>query len=66
MSTSGLLLIMTVDINDLIDILATLCDDENLRVSVKESLKSGLIAGTMTTVGGILAGPAGVAIGKAV
>jgi hypothetical protein len=52
--------------DDLVDVLSKLAKDENLQVSVKQSLKGGVIAGTGATVGGLLGGPIGIAVGATV
>ena len=49
--------------DDLVDVLAKIAKDDNLQVSVKQSAKGGVIAGTGATVGGLLGGPIGIAVG---
>ena len=54
----------TVDVSDVIDVLGILANERNLRVTVSESLKGGLLTGATTVVGGLLGGPVGLAIGS--
>ena len=56
---------MVVQYNDILKIITTLMDDENLQITVKQSAKGGLIAGISCTVGGLIAGPPGLAVGGA-
>ena len=57
---------MVIKYEDILKVITTLGDDENLRITVKQSAKGGLIAGVSCTVGGLVAGPPGLAIGGAV
>ncbi|XP_028392337.1 protein C19orf12 homolog [Dendronephthya gigantea] len=52
--------------DELVDVLAKLAKDNNLQVSVKQSLKGGVIAGTGATVGGLLGGPIGIGVGATI
>lgn len=52
-----------LQIDDVIQILSVLADEANLRVTVKESLKGGLITGVTTVLGGLIGGRIGLAIG---
>lgn len=54
---------MPVDNREFINALEVLARDQNIRVTVKESLKGGLITGICATAGGVCGGPAGLAIG---
>lgn len=54
---------MPIDIKDVMTLLSTLSKEENLRVTVKQSVRGGVIAGLTTAMGGIIAGPPGLAIG---
>ncbi|XP_076034673.1 protein C19orf12 homolog [Oratosquilla oratoria] len=54
---------MPINTIEIIDLLAELSEEENLRVTVKESVKGGLIAGATTVLGGMLLGPVGLAVG---
>ncbi|KAK2191302.1 hypothetical protein NP493_54g00037 [Ridgeia piscesae] len=56
---------MPLDVDDVLQLLAELADDDGLKVTVTESLKGGLITGLTAVVGGMLMGPAGLAIGGA-
>ncbi len=53
-----------IDVEGIIGLLCTLCDEENLRVSVKESLKAAALAGITTFIGGLLGGPPGILAGE--
>ena len=57
---------MVIRYNDILTVITTVGDDEQIRVAVKESVKGGLIAGTSCAVGGLLLGPMGLAVGGAV
>ncbi len=59
-------LTMVIRYNDVLSLITTLADDEGLRVSVRESVKGGLIAGLACALGGVLLGPPGLAIGGTV
>ncbi|XP_067007426.2 protein C19orf12 homolog isoform X2 [Anabrus simplex] len=54
---------MPINTQELMNVLATLSEQQNLRVAVKESFKGGCIAGAGAMVGGMLLGPPGLAIG---
>ena len=51
---------------DLQRVVASLADEEQLKVTVKSSVYGGLVAGVSTTLGGLIAGPAGLLVGGAV
>ena len=57
---------MVIKYEDILKIITVLGDDENLRITVKQSAKGGLIAGISCAVGGLIAGPPGLAVGGAV
>ena len=57
---------MVIKYEDILKIITVLGDDENLRITVKQSAKGGLIAGFSCAVGGLIAGPPGLAVGGAV
>jgi hypothetical protein len=57
---------MVIRYNDIVSVITTLADENNIQVSVKETLKGGFIAGTSCTLGGLLLGPPGLAIGGTV
>ena len=46
-------------------LLSTLAGEEGMQVTVKESLKGGLITGVVAAAGGVMMGPPGLAIGNA-
>ena len=54
---------MVIKYNEVLGLITHLGDEENIQVSVKESLKGSLIAGGCCFVGGVLLGPPGLAIG---
>lgn len=54
---------MPVATGELIKAIAVLADREDVRVSVKQSAKGAIVAGTCCFIGGILLGPPGLAIG---
>ncbi|XP_035214751.1 protein C19orf12 homolog [Stegodyphus dumicola] len=56
---------MPVNSREIIELLCTLSEEEKLRVTLKESLKGGLIAGGSAILGGCLLGPIGLAFGGA-
>lgn len=55
---------MPINTVEVLSLVTQVCENEDLRVPIKESLKGGLIAGTTTTIGGLLGGPMGLAIGE--
>lgn len=55
---------MPVNNNELISVAQQLSENQNLRVTVKESMKGACMAGGGALVGGLLGGPIGLAIGK--
>ena len=54
---------MVIRTDEVINILSKLSDESGLKVTVNESIKGGVIAGSACTIGGILLGPPGLAIG---
>ena len=56
---------MVIQYKDILNIITTIGDDENLRITVKQSAKGGLIAGISCAVGGLIGGPRGLAVGGA-
>lgn len=57
---------MVIRYADVLTIITTLGDEEKLQVTVREAAKGGLIAGGFCTLGGLLLGPPGLALGGAV
>ncbi|XP_063859450.1 protein C19orf12 homolog isoform X2 [Scylla paramamosain] len=57
---------MPINTVEILSLVTQVCEEEKLQVPIKESLKGGLIAGTTTTIGGLLGGPIGLAIGGTV
>lgn len=55
---------MPINTEQALSLVTQLCEEEKLRVTFKESLKGGAIAGITTIIGGLLGGPIGLAIGK--
>lgn len=58
---------MALSITDFIEGIAKLADNENVRVSWKRTaLEPALTTGAFTAIGGLFAGPIGLAIGGAI
>ena len=57
---------MPLSARDVQRVLAILTEEDQLKVTVKNSAYGGLIAGIATTVGGLVAGPPGLLVGGAV
>lgn len=54
---------MVVNTSAFMEAVATLMDDHNLRVSIQQSGKGALVCGACSFIGGLLAGPVGLAVG---
>lgn len=54
---------MPVDLEEFLQGLSILADNQNLRVTVQQSGKGAAICGAMCFIGGLIGGPAGLAIG---
>ena len=54
---------MPVNTSEILSLVSKICEEEKLRVAFTESLKGGFIAGGTTIIGGLLAGPLGLAAG---
>lgn len=54
---------MPINGSELLNALEILARDRNLRVTVQESLKGGILTGVFATIGGIVGGPVGLAAG---
>lgn len=57
---------MPVNQDELLDFLCRLSDEENLRVTVKQCAKGGLITGASAMLAALFMGPVGFAVGGAV
>ena len=57
---------MPVSAVDLQRVMAVLADEDELKVTMKHAVYGGVVAGVVTAVGGLVAGPPGLAIGGAV
>lgn len=56
---------MPFDGRELIEAISVLADEQNVRVTVKQSGKGAIICSACCFAGGLLLGPAGLAIGGA-
>lgn len=54
---------MVLNTKELMDAVAILADDNNIRANLKHSAKGALICGASCFVGGVLGGPVGLAVG---
>lgn len=54
---------MVVAVTEIIQLLSTLSEEENIRVTVTQAAKGGLLAGGGAFIGGILGGPPGICAG---
>ncbi len=57
---------MVLDQAAMIELATTLSDEVGIRATAKETAKGGLIAGIACAMGGLVAGPPGLAVGGAV
>ena len=55
---------MPFDVSEVIEVLVKLSEEENLRLTVVESVKGAATAGVGALIGGVIAGPIGLAVGK--
>lgn len=55
---------MPIDQTELLTIVQQLAEDQNLHVTIKESMKGACVAGGGALFGGIFGGPLGLGIGK--
>ncbi|XP_068721640.1 protein C19orf12 homolog [Montipora capricornis] len=58
--------IMPVSVVEFQRVMSILADEDQLKVTVKTSAYGGVVAGVTTTIGGLIAGPAGLLVGGAV
>ena len=56
---------MTIETNDLIRLVIELMGEHSVQVTARQSMKGALITGTCSFIGGLMAGPPGLAIGGA-
>lgn len=56
---------MTVDTNAIINLIIDVLGEQQIQVTTVRSLKGALIAGSCAFIGGLLAGPIGLAVGGA-
>uniref|UniRef100_U5EZ00 Uncharacterized protein n=1 Tax=Corethrella appendiculata TaxID=1370023 RepID=U5EZ00_9DIPT len=57
---------MPLDTQELMSAISIITDEHNMRVTLKQSTKGAMLAGGFCFVGGLLAGPVGLAIGGAI
>nr|XP_053626372.1 protein C19orf12 homolog isoform X2 [Cherax quadricarinatus] len=57
---------MPLNTKEVLHLVEQLCEEKQLRVAVRESVKGGMLAGGTTLIGGLLGGPFGLALGGAV
>lgn len=57
---------MPLNTAEALSLVSQICEEEKLRVAMKESMKGGFIAGGTTMLGGLLGGPIGLAVGGTV
>lgn len=57
---------MTINTKELLDAVAILADEREMKVTLKSSAKGALICGGSAFVGAILMGPVGLAVGGTV
>lgn len=55
---------MPINSQELILLVSDVTRHEDIRISIKSSVKGGVITGVAATLGGILLGPPGLVIGK--
>ena len=54
---------MVIEYNEISNVLTKFAEDEDIRITVKQSAKGGLIAGFICALGGLIAGPIGFIFG---
>lgn len=55
---------MPIPTMEILRFVSDLSEEENIKVACNESAKGGLITGAAAFIGGLVLGPAGLAIGK--
>jgi hypothetical protein len=56
---------MTIDTNAIMKVVTDIMGERQIQITVKQSLKGAFITGTCSLVGGLIAGPIGLAVGGA-
>ncbi|XP_045675147.1 protein C19orf12 homolog isoform X2 [Phyllostomus hastatus] len=56
---------MSVTVEDVMRLLCSISKEKKMRVTIKHSLRGGVVAGVTTAIGGLLLGPPGLALGGA-
>lgn len=57
---------MPIDMEEVLNAASMVADQEHMRATVRHSAKGALICGTACFIGGLLAGPVGLAVGGTV
>lgn len=57
---------MPVDLHEFLEGVAILADNHNIRVTLKQSGKGAIVCGVCSFIGGVIAGPLGLALGGTV
>lgn len=57
---------MPVDLQEFLEGVAILADNHNVRVTLKQSGKGAVVCGVCSFIGGLIAGPLGLAVGGTV
>lgn len=55
---------MPIRVEDIIKLLCTLSENKKMKAAVKHSGKGALVTGAAAFMGGLMGGPAGLAVGK--
>jgi len=54
---------MPIAASEIIEAIGVIANEDNIRVTVTQAARGGLIAGACAVGGGLVAGPAGIAVG---
>jgi hypothetical protein len=54
---------MPINTRELLSVVSQLTEDHHVHVTIRESVKGGIITGITAGVGGIFLGPVGLAVG---